>query len=147
MTTLLLKIKKVKLSARTIIFVNEDSYHLLFYSFHCNVCFFTKELQEYQIYLGLQNIHEDLRKAVGDDPMPFTFDELLNWAQPLVMVINHCNKSPEMIEVLKNEWEAKCDVKIALYLRAIKINWMKKRQKTVSDDATMDKIVVEINRL
>ena len=28
-----------------------------------------------------------LRKAVGDDQMPFSFDELLNWARSLVMVV------------------------------------------------------------
>jgi hypothetical protein len=36
-------------------------------------------------------MYEDLRKAVGDDQMSFSFDELLNWAQPLVMVIDHRN--------------------------------------------------------
>ena len=112
---MILKIKKVKSSARTITFVNKDSYHLLFYDYPCNVCFLNQELQEYRIYLNLQNIYADLRKAVGDDPMPFTFDELLNWARQLVMVINHRNKSPEEMEILKNEWEAKSGVKIAPY--------------------------------
>ena len=34
--TLLPKIKKVESSAPTITFVNEDSYHLLFYGYLCN---------------------------------------------------------------------------------------------------------------
>jgi hypothetical protein len=100
--TLIPKIKKVISSARTITFVNEDSYHLSFYDYLCNRCFFTRELQEYRIYLDLQNMYEDLRKAAGDDPMSFTFDELLNWARPLEMVVNHRNKSPERMEVLQN---------------------------------------------
>ena len=33
------KIKKVESSAPTIAFVNEDSYHLTFYDYLCNVCF------------------------------------------------------------------------------------------------------------
>ena len=48
-------------------------------------------------------MYEDLRKAVGDDPMSFTFDELLNWARLLVMVVDHHNKTPETMEVLQNE--------------------------------------------
>jgi hypothetical protein len=48
-------------------------------------------------------MYEDLRKAVGDDPMSFAFDELLNWARPLVMVVDHRNKTPETMEVLQNE--------------------------------------------
>jgi hypothetical protein len=47
-------------------------------------------------------MYEDLRKAMGDDPMSFTFDELLNWARPLVMVVDHRNKTPEKMEVLQN---------------------------------------------
>jgi hypothetical protein len=43
-----------------------------------------------------------LRKAVGDDQMPFSFDELLNWARSLVMVIDHRIKTPETMEVLKS---------------------------------------------
>ena len=89
--TLIPKIKKVKLSAHTITFINEDSYHLSFYGYQCNRCFFTRKLQEYRIYLDLKRMYEDLRKAVGDDQMSFSFDELLNWAQPLVMVIDHRN--------------------------------------------------------
>jgi len=50
------KIKKVESSSPTIAFVNEDSYHLSFYGYFCNRCFFTRELQEYRIYLDLQNI-------------------------------------------------------------------------------------------
>jgi hypothetical protein len=42
--TLIPKIKKVKLSAHTITFINEDSYHLSFYGYQCNRCFFTREL-------------------------------------------------------------------------------------------------------
>ncbi len=63
--TLIPKIKKVESSAPTITFVNEDSYHLSFHDYLCNKCFYNRELQEYRIYLGLQNINEDLRKAVG----------------------------------------------------------------------------------
>ena len=74
-TKLIPKIKKVESSAPTITFVNEDSYHLSFYGYQCNRCFFTRELQEYRIYLDLQNIYVDLKKAVGDESMPFTFDE------------------------------------------------------------------------
>jgi hypothetical protein len=62
--TLIPKIKKVESSAPTITFVNEDSYHLSFHDYLCNVLY-NQELQEYWIYLGLQNINEDLRKAVG----------------------------------------------------------------------------------
>jgi len=39
---------------------------------------------------------------VGDDQMPFSFDELLNWARSLVMVIDHRIKTPETMEVLKS---------------------------------------------
>ena len=39
--TLIPKIKKVESSAPTIAFVNEDSYHLSFYDYYCNRCFFT----------------------------------------------------------------------------------------------------------
>jgi len=63
-------------------------------------------------------MYEDLRKAAGDDPMSFTFDELLNWARPLEMVVDHRNKTLETMEVLQNEWN-KCLVKIAPFHRAI----------------------------
>jgi len=48
-------------------------------------------------------MYEDLRKAAGDDPMSFTFDELLYWARPLEMVVDHHKNTPEMMEVLQNE--------------------------------------------
>ena len=69
--TLIPKTKKVKSSAPTITFVNEDSYHLSFYDCQCNVCFCNREIQEYRIYL--KNMYEDTRKAVVDDPMSSTF--------------------------------------------------------------------------
>jgi hypothetical protein len=103
----------------TLTFVNEDSYHLSFYGYLCNVCFYNRELQEYRIYLDPKNIYEDLRKAVGDDRMPFTFDELLTWAWPLVMVVDHRNKTHEMMKVLQNEWEAKGLVKIAPFHQSL----------------------------
>ena len=46
-TKLIPMIKKVESSAPTITFVNEDSYHLSFYDYLCNRCFYTPELQEY----------------------------------------------------------------------------------------------------
>jgi hypothetical protein len=113
MKKLIPKINKVESSAPTITFVNEDSYHLSFYGYQCNRCFFTRELQEYRIYLDLQRMYEDLRKAVGDDQMSFSFDELLNWARPLVMVVDHCIKTPETMEVLQNKWNAQGLVRIA----------------------------------
>ena len=63
--TLIPKIKKVNLSTRTITFLNNDSYHLLYYGYLCNVCFTNQKLQEYWTYLDLQNIYVDLRKALG----------------------------------------------------------------------------------
>ncbi len=112
--TLIPKIKKVESTAPTIAFVNEDSYHLSFYGYQCNVCFYNRELQKYRIYLDLQNMYVDLKKAVGEDEsMPFTFDELLNWARQLKMVIDHRTKTPEMMEVLQNEWKACGQSKIA----------------------------------
>jgi hypothetical protein len=129
------EIKKVESSAPTIAFVNEDSFHLSFYDYLCNVCFFTRELQEYRIYLDLQNIYEDMRKAAGDDPMPFKFDELLNWARPLEMVVDHHNKTPEMMEVLQNEWKAKGLVKIAPLHRSIKINRLKRKLEMLTESS------------
>jgi len=106
------------------------------------------ELHEYRIYLDLKNIYEDLRKAVGDDPMPFTFDELLNWAGPLVMVVDHRNKTPETMEVLQNEWKAYCLVKMAHYHRAIDIKRLKRKLEMLtvaSDDTTVQKIELEMD--
>ena len=54
--TLISKIKKVESSAPTIAFVNEDSYDLSYYGYQCNRTFFSRELQEYRIYLDLQNM-------------------------------------------------------------------------------------------
>jgi len=82
---------------------------------------------------------------VGDDPMPFAFDELLNWAGPLVMIVDHCNKTPAMMEVLQNELKAYCLVKIAPYHRASEIKWLKRKLDLLtvaSDDTTVQKIEV-----
>jgi hypothetical protein len=127
LTKLIPKIKKVDSSAPTITFVKLDSYHLSIYGYLCNRCFCTRELQEYWIYLDLQNMYEDLRKAVGDDPMSFTFNELLYWAQPLVMVADHRKKTPETMEVLQNEWKAKCLVRNAAYHQSKGIKWLKRK--------------------
>jgi hypothetical protein len=150
--TLIPKIKKVESSAPTIAFVNEDSYHLSFYGYQCSRCFFTRELQEYRMYLDLQNIYEDPRKAAGDDPMPITFDELLNWARPLVMVVDHHNKTPEEMEVLHNEWTAKGLVKIAPLHRSFEIKRLKEKLEMLtkaSDDTAEQKkdLEMEITRL
>jgi hypothetical protein len=113
---------------------------------------FTRELQEYQIYLDLQNIYEDLRKAVGDESMPFTFDELFNWAQPLEMVVDHRTKTLEMMEVLQNEWKAYGRSKIAPLHRSFKIKQLKKKLEmlTESSDDTGEQekdLGMEITRL
>jgi flagellar biosynthesis GTPase FlhF len=145
--TLIPKIKKVKSSACSFTFINEDSYHLSFYNYQCNVCFYNRELQEYRIYLDLQNIYEDLRKAVGADPMPFTFDELLIWARPLVMVIDHRNKTPETMEVHQNEWKAQGLVRIAPLHRFFEINKLKRKLEMLteaSDDTTVQTIDLEM---
>jgi len=146
------KIKKVKSSAPTIAFVNEDSYHLSLYDYYCNRCFFTRELQEYRIYLDLQNVYEDLKKAVGDNLMSFTFDVLLNWALPLVMVVDHRNKTPEMMEVLQNEWNAQGLVRIAPLHGSFEINQLKRKlemlTKSSDDTAEQEKdLEMEITRL
>ena len=152
-TTLIPKIKKVESSTPTITFVNEDSYHLSFYGYQCNRCFFTRELQEYRIYLDLKRMYEDLRKAVGDDQMSFSFDELLNWARPLVMVVDHCIKTPETMEVLQNKWNAQGLVRIAPLHRSFKINRLKRKLEilTESSDDTAeqekDLLEMEITRL
>ena len=65
----------------------------------------------------------------------------------MVVVVDHHNKSTEEMKDLKNEWEVKSCVRMAPHHRAIKIKWLKKKQKMASDDATMEKIDVEINRL
>jgi hypothetical protein len=150
--TLIPKIKKVKSSAHTITFVNKDSYHLSFYGYQCNRCFFTRELQEYRIYLDLKRMYEDLRKAVGDDQMSFSFDELLNWAQPLVMVVDHCNTTPETMEVLQNEWNAQGLVRIAPLHRSFEIKRLKEKLEMLteaSDDTAEQKkdLEMEITRL
>ncbi len=132
--------------------MNEDSNHLSLFDYQCNRCFFTRELQEYRIYLDLQNKYEDLRKAAGDDPMPFTFDELLNWASPLVMVVDHRNKTPEVMEVLQNEWNAQGLARIAPLHRSFEINRLKRKLEMLteaSDDTAEQKkdLEMEITRL
>jgi hypothetical protein len=104
------------------------------------------------MYLDLQNIYEDPRKAAGDDPMPITFDELLNWARPLVMVVDHHNKTPEEMEVLHNEWTAKGLVKIAPLHRSFEIKRLKEKLEMLtkaSDDTAEQKkdLEMEITRL
>ena len=91
-------------------------------------------------------MYEDLRKAASDDPMSFTFHELLNWAQPLKMVVNHRNKTPETMEVLQNEWKAQGLVKIAAFHRAIEIKQLKRKLVMLtkaSDDTAEQKIELE----
>jgi hypothetical protein len=150
--TLIPKIKKVESTTPTITFVNEDSYHLSFYGYQCNRCFFTRKLQEYRIYLDLKRMYEDLRKAVGDDQMSFSFDELLNWAQPLVMVVEHRNTTPETMKVLQNEWNAQGLVRIAPLHRSFEINRLKRKLEmlTGSSDDTAEQekdLEMEITRL
>jgi hypothetical protein len=92
-------------------------------------------------------MYEDLRKAAGDDPMPFTFDELLILARPLVMVVDHRNKTPETMEVLQNEWKAKCLVRNAAFCRSKEINRLKRKLEMLTvepDDTTVQKIDLEI---
>jgi len=92
-------------------------------------------------------MYEDLKKAAGDDPMSFTFDELLYWARPLEMVADHRNKTPETMEVLQNEWKAYCLVKIAPYHQAIEIKWLKRKLEMLTeayDDTAEQKIELEM---
>jgi DNA repair exonuclease SbcCD ATPase subunit len=97
-------------------------------------------------------MYEDLRKAVGYDQMSFSFDELLNWAQPLVMVVDHRNTTPETMEVLQNEWNAQGLVKIAPLHRSFEINRLKRKLEMLTeasdDTAEQEKVLVmEITRL
>ena len=64
---------------------------------------------------------------MGDDPMPFTFDELLNWARQLKMVVDHRTKTTEMMEVLQNEWNAQGLVRIAPLHRSFEIKRLKEK--------------------
>jgi hypothetical protein len=91
--------------------------------------------QEYRIYLDLQNMYEDLRKAAGDDPMPFTFDESMFWARSLVMVVDHRNKTPETMEVLQNEWAAKGLVRIAPLHRYFEIKRLKRKLEMLTESS------------
>jgi DNA segregation ATPase FtsK/SpoIIIE-like protein len=141
------KIKKLESSAPTIAFVNENSNHLSFYDYQCTVCFCTGELQKYWIYLDLQNMYVDLKKAVGDESMPFIFDELLNWARQLKMVVDHRTKTPEMMEVLQNEWKAYGRSRIAPLHRAYEIKRLRRKLEVLtkaSDDTTEQKIKLEM---
>ncbi len=92
-------------------------------------------------------MHVDLKKAVGDELMPFTFDELLNWARQLKMVVDHLTKTPEMMEVLQNEWKAYGQSKIAPLHRAYEIKRLKRKLEMLtkaSDDTTEQKIKLEM---
>jgi len=97
-------------------------------------------------------MYEDLRKAVGDDQMSFTFDELMIWARPLVMVIDHRNKTPETMEVLQNEWKATGLVRIAPLHRFREIKRLKRKLEMLTelsdDTAEQEKdLEMEIIRL
>jgi hypothetical protein len=48
------------------------------------------------------------------------------------MVIDHRNKTPEMMEVLQNEWTAYCPVKIAPYHRALDIKRLKRKLEVLT---------------
>jgi hypothetical protein len=92
-------------------------------------------------------MYVDLKKAVGDESMPFTFDELLNWARQLKMVVDHRTKTPEMMEVLQNEWKAYGRSRIAPLHRAYEIKWLKRKLEMLtksSDDTTEQKIKLEM---
>jgi hypothetical protein len=97
-------------------------------------------------------MYEDLRKAVGDDQISFSFDELLNWAQPLMMVVDHHNTTPETMEVLQNEWNAQGLVRIAPLHRSFEIKRLKEKLEMLteaSDDTAEQKkdLEMEITRL
>jgi DNA polymerase III gamma/tau subunit len=68
------------------------------------------------------------------------------------MVVDHRNKTPEMMEVLQNEWKAYGQSKIAPFHRSIEINRLKRKLEVLtkeSDDTTEQKkdLEMEINRL
>jgi len=65
----------------------------------------------------------------------FTFDELLNWARQLEMVVDHHNKPPETMEVLQNKWKAKCLVKNAAYHRSKGIKWLKRKLEMLNESS------------
>ena len=51
------------------------------------------------------------------------------------------------MEVLQNEWEAKGLVKIASFLRALEINWLKRKLEMLTvepNDTTVQKIDLEM---
>ena len=84
---------------------------------------------------------------MGDDQMSFSFDELLNWARSLVMVVDHRNKTHETMEVLQTEWTAKGLVKIAPLHRSFEINKLKRKLEMLteaSDDTTVQTIDLEM---
>jgi len=63
----------------------------------------------------------------------FTFDVLLNLALPLVMVVDHRNKTPETMEVLQNEWNAQGLVRIAPLHRSFEINRVKMKLEMLNE--------------
>ncbi len=84
---------------------------------------------------------------MGDDQMSFSFDELLNWARPLVMVVDHRNKTHETMEVLQTEWTAYCLVKITPFHQALDIKRLKRKLEMLteaSDDTAEQKIELEM---
>ena len=63
------------------------------------------------------------------------------------MVADHGKKTPEMMEVLQNEWKAYCLVKIAPYHRASEIKQLKRKLEMLtkaSDDTAEQKIELEL---
>ena len=61
-------------------------------------------------------IDKDLRKAVGDDPMPFTLNELLYCSGQLVMVVDHHNKTLGTMEFSKMSGRPKAMSKLQLII-------------------------------
>jgi hypothetical protein len=90
---------------------------------------------------------KDISALVASQHSWRTLDELLIWARPLLMVVDHRNKTPETMEVFQNEWEAKGLVKIAPFHRSIEIKWLKRKLEMLTvepDDTTVQKIDLEM---
>ena len=84
---------------------------------------------------------KDISALIASQHSWRTLDELLIWARPLLMVVNHRNKTPETMEVFQTEWEAKGLVKIAPFHRSIEIKRLKRKLEmlTVASDEPLYK--------
>jgi hypothetical protein len=119
--------------------------------------FFAKELQQYLVYKDFHQLHLSLAKALKQlktmgilEDLTITFSQMLEWAQPLDGIKDHCKTSTETTNAYDADYKMKCTFRGANFVHAVQLKRSENRLELARNEASDERVtalVIEIDAM